>query len=60
MHAVIGCDMPPGPAHLDAVRQAQGLPALPARLHLGEILWAMSARPTGWTSPPSAPRLTSE
>ncbi|MFZ3237961.1 MAG: adenylate/guanylate cyclase domain-containing protein [Stellaceae bacterium] len=30
-----------GMAHLDAVRQAQGLPALPfgAALHLGEILW---------------------
>jgi len=28
-----------GMAHLDAVRQAQGLPALPAPLHLGEILW---------------------
>jgi adenylate cyclase len=28
-------------AHLDAVRQAQGLPPLPfgAALHLGEILW---------------------
>ena len=30
-----------GMAHLDAVRQAQGLPPLPfgAALHLGEILW---------------------
>jgi adenylate cyclase len=30
-----------GMAHLDAARQAQGLPALPfgAALHLGEILW---------------------
>jgi adenylate cyclase len=30
-----------GMAHLDAVRQAQGLPLLPfgAALHLGEILW---------------------
>jgi class 3 adenylate cyclase len=30
-----------GMAHLDAVRQAQGLPPLPfgAALHLGEMLW---------------------
>jgi adenylate cyclase len=35
-----------GMAHLDTVRQAQGLPRLPfgAALHLGEILWAISAR----------------
>ena len=49
-----------GMAHLDAVRQAQGLPPLPfgAALHLGDICGAISARPTGWTSPPSAPRST--
>ena len=49
-----------GMAHLDAARPAQGLPPLPfgAALHLGEMLWAISARPTGWTSLRSAPPST--
>jgi class 3 adenylate cyclase len=35
-----------GMAHLDAVRQSQGLPPLPfgAALHLGEILWGQYRR----------------
>jgi len=39
LHAVVAARA--GMAHLDAVRQAQGLPALPfgAALHFGEILW---------------------
>src|SRR4051794_9808603 len=50
-----------GMAHLDGMRQAQGLPPLPfgAALHLGEILWATSVRPIGWISPRSAPQSTS-
>jgi class 3 adenylate cyclase len=44
-----------GMAHLDAVRQAQGLPPLPfgAALHLGEILWGnigAADRPRVWLS----------
>ena len=43
---------------ISTVCAGQGPPPLPfgAALHLGEYCGAMSARPTGWISPPSARR----
>ena len=43
--------------HLDATRLAQGLPPPPFGAMLSaRSCGAISARPTGWTTPPSAPR----
>jgi class 3 adenylate cyclase len=50
-----------GMAHLDAARQAQGLPGRcrsARRCIWARYCGAISARPTGWTSPPSDPRST--
>ena len=47
-----------GMAVLDETRERDSLPPLPfgVALHLGEMLWGNIAPPTGWISPPSAPR----
>ena len=44
-----------GMAHLDGIRRRAGAAALAfgAALHLGEMFWGNSGRPTGWTSPRS-------
>ena len=49
-----------GMAHLDMVREAQGLPLPPsAPLSISaRCCGAISVLPTGWISPPSAPRST--